>query len=169
MCIRDRFSNAKEKVRSPLLTYILVLAATFVFIAEFNFRFEEPIPWYHILGAFIFQLIIGMLVFEYVIFYFWNRIEEFAYKTLPKKVEELSGADECLFHIICHDDHKPFTILLYIITFFLFYCSLYRSQLTCDFEIELYNDRNQNYRQNDGYYGAFNGICPCLLYTSRCV
>lgn len=147
-------SKEKEKVRGPLLTYILVLAATFIVVTEFIFELQL-FKKHHLLCAFILQFLFGMFMFEFVIFYFWNPIEYFAYQTLPKKMEELADGDECLLHIICHDDHKPFTVLLYIITLFLFYCSLHHSRLTCDFEIILSNDKNQNH--NDKNHNSHNG------------
>lgn len=140
----------KEKeinVRSPLLAYFLVLAATLLVTTELIFD-HKLFANYHMICEFILQFLFGMFVFEFVTQYFWNPIEYFTYHTLPKIVEKLARGEECLFYTICSDDCKPFTLFLYAVSWFLFYCGLKRSKLTCKPQ-DSSPENNNNYWTSD--------------------
>lgn len=117
-------NGSKEiNVRSPLFAYFLVMTATFLIVAQFVLDFKL-FANYNAICESILQFLFGMFVFEFVTQFFWNPIEYFTYHTLPKTVEKLSHGDQCLFNYICIDDCTPYTLFLYAVSWFLFYCSL---------------------------------------------
>lgn len=110
-------------IRSPLLAYFLVLAATLLVVAEIISYFKL-FANHHAVCEYILQFFFGMFVFEFVTQFFWNPIELFIYHTLPKTVEKLARGEECLFNFICSNDCTPYTLILYTVSLFLFFCSL---------------------------------------------
>lgn len=159
-------NNEKEiNVRSPLLAYFLVLAATLLVTTEFIFDYKL-FASYHTVCESILQFLFGMFVFDFVTQFFWKPIEHFTYHTLPKTVEKLADGEECLFNLICHYDCTPYTLFLYAFSWFLFYCSLKRFLSSPESYNYNYGSTANNFYStncrdyNNNYFNSLNVSSP---------